>query len=85
MTQNAGSPARERPAREQPARANPVKRAAAWLWWYCTELTGENAYRRYAERARRADPTAAVLTRGEFERKRADDSAADPEHSARCC
>lgn len=62
-----------------------MRKAARWLWWYLTELTGENAYQRYAERRRRTDPTAAVLSRGEFERRRADARAAEPGGGARCC
>jgi uncharacterized short protein YbdD (DUF466 family) len=62
-----------------------MRRAVRWLWWYVTELTGENAYQRYAERCRRADPTVAVLPRGEFERRRADTRSAEPGGGARCC
>ena len=62
-----------------------LRRAASWLWWYVTELTGENAYQRYTERSRRSDPTAPVLPRGEFERRRPDARAADPGGAARCC
>ncbi|MGK5529060.1 YbdD/YjiX family protein [Streptomyces sp. URMC 129] len=63
------------------------RRAAAWLWWYVTELTGENAYDRYVARARRADPAARVLSRREFERRRVDDRYADPRggHHRGCC
>ncbi|WP_103504791.1 MULTISPECIES: YbdD/YjiX family protein [Streptomyces] len=66
-----------------------MRRAARGLWWYLTELTGEltgdNAYRRYSERARREDPAAAVMTRREFERERADARAARPNGGGRCC
>ncbi|MDT0341673.1 YbdD/YjiX family protein [Streptomyces litchfieldiae] len=48
------------------------RRAAAWLRWYVTELTGENAYERHVERLRRADPAAPVPSRREFERQRVD-------------
>ncbi|MDT0307781.1 CstA-like transporter-associated (seleno)protein [Streptomyces sp. DSM 44917] len=63
------------------------RRAAAWLRWYVTELTGENAYARYVERARAADPAAAVLSRREFERRRTDDRYRDPHsgHYRGCC
>lgn len=62
-----------------------LRRGARWLWWYVTELTGENAYRRYVEHQRRSDPAAPVLNRGEFERRRADQRAAEPGGGARCC
>ncbi|WP_049579254.1 YbdD/YjiX family protein [Streptomyces sp. SBT349] len=48
------------------------RRAAAWLRWYITEFTGENAYDRYVAHTRRTDPEAPVLRRGDFERHRTD-------------
>ncbi|RBM23242.1 YbdD/YjiX family protein [Streptomyces sp. PT12] len=54
------------------------RRAFAWLRWYVTELTGENAYDRYVEHTRRTDPGAPVLARGEFERRRTDRRYAAP-------
>ncbi|WP_062206745.1 YbdD/YjiX family protein [Streptomyces sp. NBRC 109706] len=61
------------------------RRAAAWLRWYVTELTGENAYRRYRERAHDEDPSAPVLDRREFERRRQDHKYADPTSHHGCC
>jgi uncharacterized short protein YbdD (DUF466 family) len=55
------------------------------LWWYVREFTGETAYERYVEHARRHDPGAAVLSRGEFERRRVDARDGDPREGFRCC
>ncbi|GAA1901392.1 YbdD/YjiX family protein [Streptomyces sodiiphilus] len=62
-----------------------VRRGIRWVWWYLTELTGENAYHRHVERVRRADPGAPVPGRGEFERCRMDARDRDPGGGARCC
>jgi uncharacterized short protein YbdD (DUF466 family) len=61
------------------------RRAASRLWWYLPELTGENAYDRYAERFRRDNPTAQVPSRGEFERSRVEARSADPRNDFHCC
>ncbi|WP_319789540.1 MULTISPECIES: YbdD/YjiX family protein [Streptomyces] len=61
------------------------RRALAWLRWYVTELTGENAYQRYRERAEAADPGAPLLSRREFERMRTDRRYADPTSHHGCC
>ena len=63
------------------------RRAAAWLRWYVTELTGENAYARYVARARSSDPAATVLSRREFERQRIERRYADPRNGpgGGCC
>jgi uncharacterized short protein YbdD (DUF466 family) len=61
------------------------RRAAAWLRWYVTELTGENAYARQVERIRRDDPSAPVPTRRDFERRRTERRYADPRAGGGCC
>ncbi len=45
------------------------------LWWYLRELFGETAYEHYLQHR---DPAVPVLTRREFERRRAD-------QHVRCC
>ncbi|SOD60851.1 Protein of unknown function [Streptomyces zhaozhouensis] len=61
------------------------RRALSWVRWYVTELTGENAYARYRERAEREDPGAKVLSRREFEKWRTDRKYADPTAHHGCC
>lgn len=61
------------------------RRALAWLRWYVTELTGENAYQRYREKAERTDPGAPVLDRRAFEKMRTDRKYADPTAHHGCC
>lgn len=62
-----------------------ARRAAARLWWYVSEFTGERAYDRYVERACAKDPAAAVLSRREFERRRVDERLSDPRNGPRAC
>ncbi|MFX4295271.1 CstA-like transporter-associated (seleno)protein [Streptomyces bohaiensis] len=66
-----------------------MRKALAGVRWYVGELlgeiTGDNAYRRYCERARQQDPGAQVLDRGAFERRRAEERGARPNGGARCC
>jgi uncharacterized short protein YbdD (DUF466 family) len=58
--------------------AAPPRRAAARLWWYVREFTGETAYERHVARLRAADPAAPVPSRGEFERRRVRSRYGDP-------
>ena len=51
--------------------------------WYLREASGESAYDRYVEHARRDHPEAAPLSRREFERSRQDERDRRPQ--ARCC
>ncbi|SEF09241.1 YbdD/YjiX family protein [Jiangella alba] len=60
-----------------------VGRAAAGVWWYLREVSGETAYDRYVEHSRRHDAGAEVLSRREFERRRQDDRDRSPQQ--RCC
>lgn len=60
-----------------------VGRAAAGVWWYLREVSGETAYDRYVEHCRRHDDAARVLSRREFERRRQDDRDRSPQQ--RCC
>jgi uncharacterized short protein YbdD (DUF466 family) len=45
-----------------------VRRAAAGLWWYLRELSGESGYEHYLAHRERHCPAGPVLTRREFER-----------------
>ncbi|TDE00938.1 YbdD/YjiX family protein [Jiangella asiatica] len=60
-----------------------VTRAAAGVWWYLREVSGESAYDRYVEHCRQHDAGATVLTRREFERRRQDRREHEPQQ--RCC
>ena len=51
--------------------------------WYLREVSGETAYDRYVEHARRDHPGEPVMSRRDFERWRQDDRDANPR--ARCC
>ena len=51
--------------------------------WYLREVSGESAYDRYAEHARREHPGAPVMSRRDFERRRQD--ARENRTQARCC
>lgn len=62
-----------------------LRRASRRVWWFVTELTGENAYQRYVERARGENPAEPVLDRRQFERRRTDTRATDPRDGFRCC
>lgn len=57
------------------------------LWrgarWYLREVTGESAYDKHVEHARRVHPDAPVVSRRDFERARQDERAARPQ--SRCC
>lgn len=61
------------------------RRAASRLWWYVTELTGENAYDRYVEHLRRHHPEAQVPSRRAFEKERMDARDADPREGNCIC
>jgi uncharacterized short protein YbdD (DUF466 family) len=52
--------------------------AAARLWWYIREFTGETAYERYTERLRQEDPAAPLPSRRDFERRRAEERYGEP-------
>ncbi|WP_052848284.1 YbdD/YjiX family protein [Streptomyces avicenniae] len=54
------------------------RRALAWLRWYVTEFTGENAYARHVAELRHADPDAEVPSRRAFERRRVEARYGDP-------
>jgi uncharacterized short protein YbdD (DUF466 family) len=60
-----------------------LRAAARTLLWYLREVTGENDYDRYAEHHRRHHPGAPLLSRREFERRRMDALARNPQQ--RCC
>ncbi|PZF84996.1 CstA-like transporter-associated (seleno)protein [Jiangella anatolica] len=60
-----------------------VGRAAAGVWWYLREVSGETAYDRYVEHCGRHDAAERVLSRREFERRRQDDRDRSPQQ--RCC
>ncbi|MBB1243442.1 YbdD/YjiX family protein [Streptomyces durbertensis] len=64
------------------ARLRALAARARWFW---REATGEAAYDRYVEHARRQAPGVAVLSRREFERRRTDAREADPREGFRCC
>lgn len=59
--------------------------ASVWqgVRWYLREVSGESAYDRYVEHARRQHPDAPVLSRREFERRRIDEREERP--GVRCC
>jgi len=60
-----------------------VRAVAGRLWCFLREVSGETAYDQYVERHRRDHPDAPVLSRREFERRRADERGHDP--GSRCC
>nr|WP_229919111.1 YbdD/YjiX family protein [Streptomyces minutiscleroticus] len=62
-----------------------VIRALRWVRWYLRELTDESAYDRYRAHLRARHPGAAVPTRREFERLRAERQRKDPRQGFRCC
>src|SRR3954465_7712874 len=49
-----------------------VRRALAGVRWYLRGVTGESAYDRYVEHARREHPDEPVMSRRDFERRRQD-------------
>ena len=61
----------------------PVREALAGVRWYLREVSGESAYDRYVEHARREHPDEPVMSRRDFERWRQDDRNDNPR--ARCC
>jgi uncharacterized short protein YbdD (DUF466 family) len=61
------------------------RRAAARLWWYIREFTGETAYERYAERLCREGRADETPSRKEFERRRAEERYGDPRNGGGCC
>ncbi|OKI09570.1 hypothetical protein A6A06_02545 [Streptomyces sp. CB02923] len=62
-----------------------ARRALRHIRWYVRELTGESAYERYVAHARQHAPGAQVLSRREFERRRAAAREDDPRSGFRCC
>ncbi|GAB2901465.1 CstA-like transporter-associated (seleno)protein [Streptomyces mayteni] len=62
-----------------------MRRAVAWLRWYVTELTGENAYARHVARVREADAAAPVPSRRAFERERMERRYGDPRNGGGVC
>jgi uncharacterized short protein YbdD (DUF466 family) len=60
-----------------------VRRALAGVHWYLREVSGESAYDRYVEHARREHPREPVMSRRDFERRRQD--ARESRTQARCC
>ncbi len=60
-----------------------VRDALRGVAWYLREVSGETGYERYVAHVRREHPDAAVMSRRDFERRRADDRDANPR--ARCC
>jgi uncharacterized short protein YbdD (DUF466 family) len=53
------------------------------VWWYLREVSGETAYDRYVEHARRNHAGEPVMSRRDFERRRQD--ARENQTQARCC
>jgi uncharacterized short protein YbdD (DUF466 family) len=60
-----------------------ARHALAGVRWYLREVSGESAYDRYVEHARREHPGEPVMSRRDFERRRQDAREARPQ--ARCC
>jgi uncharacterized short protein YbdD (DUF466 family) len=60
-----------------------LRGAARGIAWYLREVAGENDYVRYVAHLRQHDATAAVPSRREFERTKADLREGRP--AARCC
>ena len=60
-----------------------VREVFAGVRWYLREVSGETAYDRYVEHARREHPDAPVMCRRDFERRRQDERDENPR--ARCC
>jgi uncharacterized short protein YbdD (DUF466 family) len=60
-----------------------IREAVRGVRWYLREVSGESAYDRYVEHARRDHPDASVASRREFERRRADERQERP--GSRCC
>ena len=58
-------------------------RALRFVWWYVREVSGETAYDRYVEHARRTHAGEPVMSRRDFERRRQD--ARENQTQARCC
>ena len=56
---------------------------AAGVRWYLREVSGESAYERYVEHARRAHPGEDPMPRRAFERARQDERDRRPQQ--RCC
>jgi uncharacterized short protein YbdD (DUF466 family) len=60
-----------------------LKKAVDAIVWYLREVSGEVDYDRYVTHARRNHDDAPVLSRRDFERRRARER--DERPSARCC
>ena len=60
-----------------------AKELVTGVRWYLREVSGESAYDRYVEHARREHPGEPVMTRRDFERRRQD--AREHTTQARCC
>ena len=60
-----------------------LREALAGVRWYLREVSGESAYDRYVEHARREHADEPVMSRRDFERWRQDDRNKNPR--ARCC
>jgi len=60
-----------------------VRRAFGAVRWYLREVSGESAYDRYVEHMRREHPGEPVMSRRDFERRRADERELTP--PAPCC
>jgi uncharacterized short protein YbdD (DUF466 family) len=60
-----------------------LREAYAGVRWYLREVSGETAYDRYVEHARRDHPDQPVMSRHDFERRRM--RMRDENPKARCC
>lgn len=60
-----------------------VRRAAAAVRWYMSQLMGDSAYATYVAHQRRTHPDAEPLTERQFWRQKMDDQDRNP--GARCC
>ena len=60
-----------------------VREVFTGVRWYLREVSGESAYDRYVEHARRDHPDEPVMSRRDFERRRQD--ARENQTQARCC
>lgn len=62
-----------------------AKKALASLWQGIREVTGDNAYDRYALREREKNPQCELLSREEFYRQRMEQKFNDKDNPSRCC
>lgn len=60
-----------------------VRRGAAAVGWYMSQLMGDSAYATYLAHQRRTHPDAEPLTERQFWRQKMDDQDRNP--GARCC